>query len=252
MKGINVPVNRLHRVIKRPRRGPPKVVVCAERPVGRGLKLLSDKLGEKLGYKVFRVRPSVVGRRIPVHFNRGLDKITQFQRFVAGEVAAPPHVLSPSDVPSLGTKRVVARRLINASEGRGITVFEMGQPVPPAPLYVGYIVKKKEFRVHVWNNEVIDVAEKRKRKGFEGVRDSFVRNVANGYVFCRADIVEPNDLRSCALSAVHSLGCKYGAVDVIWNEKQNKCFALEVNSRPGMEGTTLEKYADAILKGLGK
>jgi len=38
----------------------------------------------------------------------------------------------------------------------------------------------------------------------------------------------------------------------IWSEKQNKCFVLEVNSRPGMEGTTVEKYAAAIIKGLNK
>lgn len=129
-------------------------------------------------------------------------------------------------------------------------MFERGTTPPPAPLYVEYIVKKKEFRVHVWNNEVIDVAEKRKRSGYTEERDAFVRNTANGYVFCRTNVIEPTDLRPLALSAVSALGRSYGAVDVIYNEKQNKCFVLETNSRPGMEGTTVEKYSDAILRGL--
>jgi D-alanine-D-alanine ligase-like ATP-grasp enzyme len=122
---------------------------------------------------------------------------------------------------------------------------------PAAPLYTEYIPKKKEFRVHVWNNEVIDVVEKRKKKSFENERDTQVRNTANGYVFCRDNVVEPDDLRNLAVRAVQSLERTYGAVDIIWNERQNKSFVLEVNSRPGMQGTTVKKYADAILKEKG-
>ncbi len=227
-----------------------KIVLVANRVGGRGLKALATSLSNKLGYHVYRVTPDRVRRRTPVVFNTGLDKITQLTKFREANVSCPDFVCTADAVPNLPTKRVVARRLINASEGRGITVFEKGTTPPPAPLYVGYIVKKKEYRVHVWNKEVIDVAEKRKRRGFELERDSFVRNTANGYVFCRNDLCEPDGLRALAVSAIAAIGRNYGAVDVIWNEKMNKCFVLEVNSRPGMEGTTVEKYADAILRGL--
>jgi hypothetical protein len=228
----------------------PRLVLTAPKIGGKGFKLLADKLSEKVGYRVLRVLPHRVRNRPSVAFASGLDKIAQLTRYKQEQVASPDFVLRSGDVDSLTTKRVVARRLINASEGRGITVFERGTTPPPAPLYVEYIVKKKEFRVHVWNNEVIDVAEKRKRREHGEERDAFVRNTANGYVFCRTAVLEPDDLRSLALNAVSALGRTYGAVDIIWNEKQNKCFVLEVNSRPGMEGTTVEKYADAILKGV--
>lgn len=227
-----------------------KIVLVAEKTGGRGLRALAARLSEKVGYHVYRVTPNRVRNRTGVAFHSGIDKVTQLRRFQSNGVSCPAYTTDRQGVESLESKRVVARRLINASEGRGITVFDKGTTPPPAPLYVAYIVKKKEFRVHVWNGNVIDVAEKRKRSGYTEERDAFVRNTANGYVFCRTGVVEPVDLRSLALSAVQALGRTYGAVDVIWNEKQNKCFVLEVNSRPGMEGTTVEKYADAILRGL--
>ena len=145
---------------------------------------------------------------------------------------------------------MVARTLTNSSEGRGITIFNKGDIPPLAPLYTEYIPKKKEFRVHVWSNEVIDVSEKRKKSGYTEERNTQVRNTANGYVFCRNGVVEPDGMRQLALDAVAALGRTYGAVDIIWNEKRNMCYVLEVNSRPGMEGTTVEVYANAILKGI--
>lgn len=241
----------LKRKIRRPA-GPPKIVVCSPNTKSNALKALANKLGEKLGYRVYRVTPDRVKRRIPVHFHNGVDKVEQFQRFREGKLSAPKHCLEPSGIADFSFKRVVARTLTNSSEGRGIVVFEKGETPPRAPLYTEYIPKKKEFRVHVWNNEVIDVVEKRKRRNHSGERDDYVRNTANGYVFCRDNIIEPADIRDLALGAVRAINRTYGAVDIVWTEKLNKCFVLEVNSRPGMEGTTVEKYANAILKGLGK
>ena len=94
------------------------------------------------------------------------------------------------------------------------------------------------------------MVEKRKKKSYENERDTQVRNTANGYVFCRDNVSVPDDLRDLAVRAVQSLGRTYGAVDIIWNERQNKSFVLEVNAKPGMVGTTVEKYANAILREL--
>jgi len=58
----------------------------------------------------------------------------------------------------------------------------------------------------------------------------------------------PDDLVDVALAAVAALGRSQGAVDLIWNERNNKTYALEVNSRPGMQGTTLKVWADAIMQ----
>lgn len=240
------------RKVRRPA-GPPRIVISSPNTASNALKALANKLGEKVGYKVWRVTPDRVRGRRSVNFHNGFDKLVQFDKFHEHGVSAPKHSRTITDTSNFSWKRVVARTLTNSSEGRGIVVFEKDDPNPPrAPLYTEYIPKKKEFRVHVWNNEVIDVVEKRKRRNHNAERDDYVRNTANGYVFCRDGVVEPTGIRDLGVLAVRSLGRSYGAVDIVWNEKQNKCYVLEVNSRPGMEGTTVERYATAILRGLGQ
>ena len=115
-----------------------------------------------------------------------------------------------------------------------------------APLYTQYVKKKKEFRVHVLNGQVIDVQEKRKKREFSDQRDNRIRNLHNGYVFCRDGVVEPNGLRSLAQSAVQALGYTLGAVDIVFNEHHNRLYVLEVNACPGMQGSTLETYATHV------
>lgn len=224
------------------------IVISSPNIKSNALKNLAEKLSEKLGYRVWRVTPDRVGNRRAVSFLNGIDKITQFNAFRAAGVSCPNYTTDYNTVKDAGWKKTVVRAIVNGQEGRGISIIENGFDIPEAPLYTEYVPKKKEFRVHVWNNEVIDVEEKRRRRGTDG--DSKVRNTANGYVFCRGDIVEPDNLRDTALAAVRALGRSYGGVDVIWNETKNQCYVLEVNSRPGMEGTTVEKYADAIVRSL--
>jgi glutathione synthase/RimK-type ligase-like ATP-grasp enzyme len=50
------------------------------------------------------------------------------------------------------------------------------------------------------------------------------------------------------LAAVSALGLDFGAVDIIWNEREDKCYVLEVNTAPGLQGSTLENYANAIME----
>lgn len=123
--------------------------------------------------------------------------------------------------------------------------------IKEAPLYVQYKKKKKEFRVHVFKGEVIDITQKKKRKDFDGEINTKIRNYGNGWVYCREGIEPlPEDLTSQAITAVHALGLDFGAVDAIYNEKENKTYILEINSAPGMEGQTIEAYKNAILKQL--
>lgn len=229
---------------------PKKIVIVTENMGSQSIKRLAAKLTEKVGYKVLRVKPGRERKRQVVQFPRGIAKDLQFVNFADKGVTCPKFTKDKEQAKSLidtKTGRIVARQLLNSSSGKGISIHDKDADLPNAPLYVQYVPKKKEYRVHVYNNAVIDVAEKRKRKGHEGDRDTQVRNLANGYVFCRDNITEPSELRELAVNACKALGRSQGAVDVIWNEKQGKCYVLEVNSNPGMEGTTLEKYANAIL-----
>ena len=177
------------------------------------------------------------------------NKLGAFQKFLAEGVSIPDfttdrHVaagwISDGCV-------VVCRTVLNGHSGRGIVLADTIDKLVNAPLYTKYKKKRKEFRVHVFKGQVIDTAEKRKRRvenppAFDG----YVRNLANGWVFCRDNIVKPTDLDGVAVAACRALGLDFGAVDVIWNERENKCFVLEVNTAPGLQGTTLTNYTNAI------
>lgn len=145
---------------------------------------------------------------------------------------------------------VVCRTILNGHSGRGIVLADVPDKLVAAPLYVKYKKKRKEFRVHVFKGQVIDVAEKRRRRVEQRPPqfDGYIRNLANGWVFCRDGVVKPADLDGLACSACTALGLDFGAVDIIWNERENKCYVLEVNTAPGLQGTTLDNYANAIYK----
>ena len=140
-----------------------------------------------------------------------------------------------------------ARTLTRSCEGKGIVVCEsVSGGVPNAPVYTLYRKKKKEYRVHVFQNKVVAVLEKRKKKGFEGNQDTRIRNTANGYVFCRENVEEPAGLRELALKASGVTASDFKGVDIGYNEKLNQLFVIEVNSAPGMEGSTIVDYVKAI------
>jgi len=189
------------------------------------------------------------GRKVFDVVRQPLNKVEQFARFAQHNVSAPKYALNAADARALGAKTLFARTLINSTNGRGIVEFDASiEQYPRAPLYTEYIPKKNEYRVHVMNGKVIDVQQKRKRRGFEGERDTRVRNVQNGYVYTRNDLHIPADLGDLAVRAVAAVGYSYGAVDVIYNEKRNCLYVLEVNSRPGLSGTTPSFYAEEIAK----
>jgi glutathione synthase/RimK-type ligase-like ATP-grasp enzyme len=144
---------------------------------------------------------------------------------------------------------VVCRTKLNGHSGAGIVLAAREEDVVrDCPLYVKYVKKAKEFRIHVAFGEVIDVQAKRKRADYEGETDYAIRNHHTGWVYCRENIEEPTDLREQALRAIQTLGLDFGAVDIIYNQHYNKCYVLEVNTAPGLEGQTVTSYTQAFTK----
>lgn len=230
------------------RRKQPRFYICVH-PIGsKFAKALQQALQAKVDHKVLRTRRTRLEATFCVTTNP-LNKVAQFDAFTTHNIACPKYSKRADSVGELG-KHVFARTLINSTNGRGIVEFEPGVGnTPQAPLYTEYIPKKSEYRVHVFHGEVIDIQQKRKRKDFnKEQRDSRIRNVNNGYVYCRDGIDPPDGIANLAISAVNACGYEYGAVDIIYNEKRNQCYVLEVNSRPGLMGTTLDKYVNAIIK----
>jgi glutathione synthase/RimK-type ligase-like ATP-grasp enzyme len=139
-----------------------------------------------------------------------------------------------------------ARTKLQGSGGEGIVeVPDIGTlgKIQDGTLLVKYVKKKHEFRVHIGDGKVMDIQEKRKRTGVPLDQMNWrIRSAANGFVFCRQDVKAPPGLHEEALKAFAITGLDFGAVDVIYNERHNKCYVLEVNTAPGLEGSTLINY----------
>lgn len=154
-------------------------------------------------------------------------------------------------------KLVVGRRVLNGHSGEGI-IFSDNPDffVEPCPLYTQYIPKKAEYRVHIFRGDVIDVQQKVLRKtddnGVEVERESInwrVRSYGNGFIFQRENVNPPEDVINQARRAFDAIpNLDFGAADVIWNDKQKRAYVLEINCAPGLEGTTLTSYAEAIRR----
>lgn len=143
---------------------------------------------------------------------------------------------------------IVARAVLSGHSGAGITICKPGVDIPHNPLYTIYVPKKDEYRVHIVAGDVIDVQRKARRKDFDGEYNSRVRNLAGGYVYVREGINPPPDVIEQARRAFRLSGLDFGAVDVLWNDKQQRAYVLEINTAPGLEGTTVTKYAEAFKK----
>lgn len=229
----------------------------------RSARQLAERLSELLGYKVWRGPPKE-GRlniswgfkakgwnKVPIHWINdpwmvisATDKRQAFKAWTEAGVPCVPWTTDKAVAQEWNQKAKVLGRTACQQAGSGIKVYEAGSVIGDHQLYTKYIPKKQEFRVHVFGGKAILVSEKRKKKGVDS--DYTIRSNHKGWVFCYKDVNEPDGLRVLGVNAVGALGLDFGAVDIIYNAKLNKLYALEVNSAPGLCTTSLEAYANEI------
>lgn len=156
---------------------------------------------------------------------------------------------------------VYVRRRLQGHSGEGIELvsstsaaveaggFPIHRSVPEAPLYTKAIIgNRREYRIHVFDGKILHIAQKRRRDGFAEIEghNSLVRNHHTGWIYSTQNMTELNIAgKNEALKAVAALGLDFGAVDIITN--RDDAWVLEVNTAPGMEGVTLDKYVAAIM-----
>lgn len=159
-------------------------------------------------------------------------------------------------------KTIVVRHKLTGHSGDGIEIIEGNTDkipdVPQAPLYTLYTPKKDEYRIHCYRHlddaepdnpnlvvSVFDVQRKARKLDVPNEEvDWRVRNLNGGFIYQRQDIDVPAAVTDVALKVFQQTSLDFGAVDIIYNDKQKKAYALEVNTAPGLTGTTLEKYVE--------
>lgn len=162
-----------------------------------------------------------------------------------------PNFATTREAVSWDQSPTVVRHKLTGHSGEGIEIVEAGDPLPLAPLYVQYMKKKDEFRVHIVGEEIIAVQRKALRSDYGREPNWKVRNHSNGFVFVRGGFDVPEQVLEQARKAIKALALDFGGVDVIWNASSQQAFVLEVNTAPGLEGQTVLDYAEGFTRLIG-
>lgn len=183
------------------------------------------------------------------------NKLSTFLKLAETDVNIPEFT-EKADIANGWLKQgvdVVERHTLTGHSGEGVVIVEHDEEGATvngkAKLYVKYIPKKQEFRLHVFQGNVFFVQRKARDKDVPDDQVNWqVRNHANGFVFAFQNVDVPQAAKDQAVQAIAALGLDFGAVDMIWNERQNKYYVLEINTACGMEGTTLDKYVEQFKR----
>lgn len=182
----------------------------------------------------------------PEAIRRASNKLTTFQMLQAAGVRVPSFSTTP---PTDRGKAVwLARTKLTGSCGEGISVVRKDADFPSAPLFVKYVPKTEEYRVHVAAGRVIFVQQKKRKSDAEQTADQkLIRNYDNGWVFCPVDVAVLESNLQPAIDATKAVGLDFGAVDMIIGRDDSLPYILEINTAPGLESPGLiEAYKKAF------
>lgn len=143
---------------------------------------------------------------------------------------------------------VYSRTVLNGHSGEGIHIADNNEDFVEAPLYTkGITLQRREFRVHVMQGIVIYVQQKKRVEGWRDLPEysERIRNHHTGWIYATSDINPNEACINSAIAAVNALGLDFGAVDII--TRHDHAWVLEVNTAPGLTGTTLETYAQNLI-----
>ena len=189
----------------------------------------------------------------PEAIARAVDKIATLRTLQEAGVRVPEF---STDAPERGRAIWLARTNLRGSGGDGIVVVRRGDALPAAPLYVKYVPKREEYRLHVVNGVVVFAQQKRRKvtDAPEQTKDQkLIRNYDNGWVFCP---VEPEaldlQLSRAAVDATAALGLDFAAVDMLRGRDDDNPYVLELNTAPGLESPgAIEAYTQGFRQLIG-
>ena len=174
------------------------------------------------------------------------NKRTFFERMQANDCQdiIPRFYTNRADIPD-DAFPIVARTILAGHSGDGIVICDDRDSLVNAPLYVEYIKKQSEFRIHVGavNGQSIIISEQQKKRRDDHANPNWqIRNHQNGFIYARENIQVPDQVRAVAQRALLATNLDFGAVDVIWNAHRQRAYVLEINTAPGITGTTVTDY----------
>src|SRR6478609_11388876 len=143
-----------------------------------------------------------------------------FFRAIEGASYCPDFWTSRDDIPD-DAFPIVCRTVLAGHSGEGIVIADDRSQLVQASLYVKYVKKQQEYRIHVGvkqdgDTRVISVQRKARRSTTPDNEVNWkVRNLAGGFVYVREGFTVPDAVTEAAADALTRTGLTFGAVDVI-------------------------------------
>jgi len=184
-------------------------------------------------------------------FTEELHKAEIYKHFLKGIEGVPPACLEEFNFP------IYCRTKTKSHSGNGIVIANNIEEVVKAPLYIEGIKLHKEYRLHFfkYNNkiELFHIQQKRKmtteRLKEENIElNRLIRSRQNGWIYSIENIDPINEttlLETKILARIIPLN--FFAMDININ-KEGFWHLIEVNTAPGLEGTTLNKYVEQFTR----
>ncbi len=246
-----------------------KTYLYSHNPHSEGAKVLAEALGiKRIKHGKSKFRGSQLKRVInwgssklpdqvaacqvlnkPEAIRNASNKLKSFELFQEAGVSIPPFFTTKEQASEYLREgrecSIVCRTVLSGHSGVGIVIASSEADLVYAPLYTAYVKKQEEYRYHVFMGKVVDIQRKARKMDVPAEEVNWqVRNLDGGFIFAREGVVENAVASENAIMAVEALGLDFGAVDLIWNKKEDKYYVLEVNTAPGLSGATLEGYAE--------
>jgi hypothetical protein len=232
----------------------------------KGARFLARQLGIKYRTKNFNNTQTLINwgcSRFPIELPNDIQIINLPQLVLQNSnkllffnkmdkyCSLPPWTIEEKDAENWikNGKMVFARTLLSSHSGNGIIICK--DKLTPARLYTQYIKKSHEYRIHFAFGKRIDIQQKILPSQNKTEETNFyIRNHKGGFIYIRNEINPPEDVIFQAESCFQNSGLHFGAVDVIYNSLQKKAYVLEINTAPGLEGTSVSNYATAFKENL--
>lgn len=171
---------------------------------------------------------------------RASDKFGSLQFMQARGVPVPRFSYDPR-----GLRSPFLGRLTQHTRGEDIVLCMqlMDAFRSESEYFIEYVPVAREYRVHVFGDEVIKQSEKVLTDA--AAYTPWIRNHEHGHTFRHPSVRLNHFQEAIAISAVQSLRLDFGAVDLIVND-EGQSYVLEVNTAPSCSPTTGKAYIEAI------
>jgi len=220
-----------------------KLRIITTQQKSESLAKLADVLTEKLGYKVWRSE-KLQSFCVHVQYGDPRCKDWQYDWMKKRGLPGPEFTYSLEEAQQWANQghTVITRQMINGQDGGGIVVNEPNSEVTAGKVYTKYFKSTAEYRVMLFQDQVVAIYEKRRKKGFP---KHMLKTTGNGYVLCASDVNPPPGMKGLAQSFIYMNRSDIKGIDIAV-DAQGNMMVLEVNSAPEMGPKMCASVSDLI------